>query len=63
MRISYIALIMMCVMVPHIDAYRRGKDTLSDVTGIAVIVDEGTETAHGNGLKEADLKLLVERKL
>lgn len=44
-------------------AYGAGKETLVDVTGVAVIVDEVSESARKDGLKEEDIEALVEHKL
>jgi len=56
-------LLLIAVFTPFTYAYGTGKDTLSDVTGIAVIVDEISDTAREDGLKETDLKSVVEGKL
>ena len=56
-------LLLIAVFRPFTFAYGTGKDTLSDVTGIAVIVDDISDTAREDGLKEADLKSVVEGKL
>lgn len=44
-------------------AYGAGKDTLVDVTGVAVIVDELSASAREDGLKQDEIKALVEHKL
>lgn len=40
-----------------------GKETLVDISGVAVIVDEVSATARADGLLEADIKTLVVSKL
>ena len=50
-------------MFQSFSAYGAGKDTLVDVTGVAVIVDDLSASAREDGLKEEDIKALVERKL
>lgn len=44
-------------------AFAVGKETLTDITGVAVVVDEAPSAAREGGLREAALKALVEDKL
>ncbi len=44
-------------------AFAVGKETLVDITGVAVVVDEVPTSATEDGLDEAALKALVEDRL
>ncbi len=44
-------------------AFAVGKETLVDITGVAVVVDEVPPTAREDGLTEAGIKALVEDRL
>lgn len=55
--------LLIIIIFQSVSAWGGGKDTLVDVTGVAVIVDELSASAREDGLKEEDIKALVERKL
>ncbi|MEQ9619561.1 MAG: hypothetical protein RIG61_10350 [Deltaproteobacteria bacterium] len=55
--------LLIIIIFQSFSAYGAGKDTLSDVTGVAVIVDELSASAVEDGLKKEDIKALVESKL
>jgi hypothetical protein len=44
-------------------AFAVGKDTLVDISGVAVVVDEVSTTAREDGLDQAQVKALVEDML
>jgi hypothetical protein len=44
-------------------AFAVGKETLVDITGVAVVVDEAAPAARADGLDEAKVKALVEDRL
>lgn len=44
-------------------AFAVGKDTLVDISGVAVVVDEVSSTAREDGLDQAQVKALVEDML
>jgi len=44
-------------------AFAVGKETLVDITGVAVVVDEASASAREDGLSEAGIKALVEDRL
>jgi hypothetical protein len=44
-------------------AFAVGKETLVDITGVAVVVDDVSSAARADGLKEADVKALAEDRL
>jgi len=44
-------------------AFAVGKETLVDITGVAVVVDEVSPVAREDGLSEAGIKAVVEDKL
>jgi hypothetical protein len=44
-------------------AFAVGKETLVDITGVAVVVDEAAPAARADGLEEARVKTLVEDRL
>ena len=44
-------------------AFAVGKETLVDITGVAVVVDEVSPAAREDGLSEAGIKAVVEDKL
>jgi hypothetical protein len=44
-------------------AFAVGKETLVDITGVAVVVDDVSPAVREDGLKEADVKALVEGEL
>ena len=44
-------------------AFAVGKETLVDITGVAVVVDEVSSAAREDGVREAGIKALVEDKL
>lgn len=53
----------MTVLLAGEAAFAVGKETLTDITGVAVVVDEAPQAAREDGLREAALKALVEDKL
>ncbi len=63
MRIISSLLILVNLILLGTSAYGAGKETLADVTGVAVIVDEVSESARKDGLKEEDIEAFVEHKL
>ena len=56
-----LVLIVMLSSFPH--AYSADRDTLVDVTGVAVIIEEISDNAQKDGLKPEYLKTIVEQKL
>ncbi|HKQ32539.1 MAG TPA: hypothetical protein VJV40_04985, partial [Thermodesulfobacteriota bacterium] len=44
-------------------AFAVGKDTLVDISGVAVVVDEVSSTAREDGLDQVQVKALVEDML
>ncbi len=53
----------MTVLLAGEAAYAVGKETLVDITGVAVVVDGVPPSAREDGLDEAALKALVEDRL
>ncbi len=53
----------MTVLLAGEAAFAVGKETLTDITGVAVVVDDAPQAAREDGLREAALKALVEDKL
>ena len=63
MRIAPTVVLSLIVLLPGASALAAGKDTLADISGVAVIVDEVSDSAREDGVKEGDIKALIERKL
>ena len=55
-------LFLLCVLPAH-SAFAVGKDSLVDITGVAVVVDEVSSTAANDGVTAAAVKTLVENML
>jgi len=55
-------LFLSCVLPAH-TAFAVGKDSLVDITGVAVVVDEVSSTAADDGVTAASVKTLVENML
>lgn len=53
----------MVVLLAAEAAFAVGKETLVDITGVAVVVDEVSPVAREDGLSEAGIKTLVEDRL
>lgn len=63
MRIALTVILFLCVLLPGVSALAAGKETLADISGVAVIVDEVSDSAREDGVKEGDIKGLIEQKL
>ncbi len=63
LRISLPLLFFLTLLLAGESARAVGKETLVDITGVAVVVDEVAHAARVDGLKEAAIKALVEDKL
>ena len=53
----------MTLLLTGVSAFAVGKETLVDITGVAVVVDELPRTAREDGLSEAAIKALIEDRL
>jgi hypothetical protein len=56
-------ILFIALLSQSVSAFAVGKETLADISGVAVIVDEVSDSAREDGVKEADIKALVEKKL
>ncbi|MEW6146262.1 MAG: hypothetical protein AB1598_14710 [Thermodesulfobacteriota bacterium] len=63
MRNALALLLFLHVILSGESAFAVGKETLVDITGVAVVVDDVSSAAGADGLKEADVKALVEDRL
>lgn len=63
MRILSPVIFLLALLLQSIPAFAVGKETLADVTGVAVIVDGVSGSARADGVRVSDIKALVEKKL
>ncbi|MCL4243551.1 MAG: hypothetical protein KJ002_00195 [Candidatus Dadabacteria bacterium] len=63
MKLVPLLLILLLVLASPEPGLAGGKETLVDISGVAVIVDEVSATARADGLLESDIKALVISKL
>ena len=63
MKLISLILILLFLIVSPETSLAGGKETLVDISGVAVMVNEVSATARADGLLESDLKALVISKL